>query len=70
MRYKAIAAALGAASLLAVGITAAGESAKSSYSVVGAGTTITQGPDATTMTSASFAPVVKAAPPCGFTTQC
>ena len=42
MRYKAIAAALGAASLLAMGITAAEESAKSSYSIDGAATTVTQ----------------------------
>ena len=44
MRYKAIAAALGAASLLAMGITAAAESAKSSYSIDGAATTVTEGP--------------------------
>ena len=62
MQYKAIAAALGATSLLAMGITAAAESAKSSYSIDGAATTVTQGQDPTTMTSASFAPVVKATP--------
>jgi hypothetical protein len=70
MRYKAIAAVLGAASLLAMGITAAEELAKSSYSIDGAGTTVTQGPDPTTMASESFAPAVKATPPCGFTSQC
>jgi hypothetical protein len=41
MRYKAIAAVLGAASLLAMGTTAAEESAKSSYSIDGASTTVT-----------------------------
>jgi hypothetical protein len=70
MRYKAIAAALGAASMLAMVIPAAEESAKSSYSVDGAGTTITQGPDPTTMAGESFSPGVKATPPCGFTSQC
>jgi hypothetical protein len=70
MRYKAIAAGLGAASLLAMGITAAGESAKSSYSIDGAGTTVTQGPDQNPMASESFAPAVKATPPCGFTSSC
>ena len=50
MQYKAIAAALGAASLLAMGITAAAESANTAYSIDGAGTTVTQGPDSTTMT--------------------
>ena len=44
MRYKAIAAALGAASLLAMGIAAAEESVKSNYSIDGAGTTVTHGP--------------------------
>ena len=39
MRYKAIAATLGAASLLAAGITAAEKSAKSSYTIDGAGST-------------------------------
>jgi len=70
MRYKAIAAALGATSLLAMEITVAAESAKSSYSIDGAATTVTQGQDPTTMTSASFAPVVKATPACGFMSQC
>jgi hypothetical protein len=70
MRYKAIAADLGAASLLAIGIAAAEESAKSSYSIDGAGTTDTQGPDPTTMASESFAPADKATPPCGFTSSC
>ena len=72
MRYKAIAAPLGAASLLVMGITAAEESAKASYSIDSAGATVTQGPDPTTMASESFAPVVKATPPCGFTStsQC
>jgi hypothetical protein len=37
MRYKAIAAGFGAASLLAMGITAPEVSAKSSYSIDGAG---------------------------------
>ena len=67
MRHKAIAAALGAAPLLAMGITAAEESVKSGYSIDGAGTTVTQGPDPNTMTSESFSPVAKATPPCGFT---
>jgi len=70
LRYKAIVADLGAASLLAMGMTAAEESAKSSCSIDGAATTVTQGPDPTTMTSASFAPVVKATPACGFMSQC
>jgi hypothetical protein len=70
MRYKAIDAALGAVSMLAMVIPAAEESAKSSYSVDGAGTTITQGADPTTMASESFAPGVKATPPCGFTSSC
>ena len=70
MRYKAIAAALGAASLLAMGITVTAEPAKSSYSIDGAATTVTQGQDPTTMTRASFAPVVKATPACGFMSQC
>jgi hypothetical protein len=70
MRYRAIAAALGAASLLAMGITAAEELANSSYSIDSAGTTVTQGRDPTTMASESFGPVVKATPPCGFTNQC
>ena len=70
MRYKAIAAALGAASLLAMGITVAEESAKSSYSSEGAGATVTLGPNPTTMATASFAPVVKATPPCGFASSC
>jgi hypothetical protein len=70
MRYKEIAAALGAASLLVVGVTAAEASAKSSYSVGGVGTTVTQGPDPAAMPVESFAPAVKATPPSGFTTQC
>ena len=70
MRYKAIAAALGATALLAAGITAAEKSAKSSYTIDGAGSTVTQGPDPTTMATESFAPAVKAAPPCGFTSSC
>ena len=70
MRYKAIAAALGATSLLAMEFTVAAESAKSSYSIDGAATTVTQGQDPTTMTNASFAPVVKATPACGFMSQC
>jgi hypothetical protein len=70
MRYKAIAAALGAASLLAMGIAAGEESATSSYSIDGAGTTLTQGPDPTTLASESFAPADKATPPCGFTSSC
>jgi hypothetical protein len=51
-------------------ITVAAESAKSSYSIDGAATTVTQGQDPTTMTNASFAPVVKATPACGFMSQC
>jgi hypothetical protein len=70
MRYKAIAAALGVESLLAMGITAAEESANSSYSIEGADATVTQSPDPTTLSSASFSPGVKATPPCGFTNQC
>jgi hypothetical protein len=60
MQYKAIASALGAASLLVLGITAAEEAARSGYSVGDAGT----------RTGESFSPVAKATPPCGFTTQC
>ncbi|MDT4949469.1 MAG: hypothetical protein QOJ37_2064 [Pseudonocardiales bacterium] len=70
MRYQPIAAACSAASLLAMGITAAEESTKSGYRIDGAGTTVTQGPDPTTMASESFAPAVKATPPCGFTGEC
>jgi hypothetical protein len=70
MRYKAIAASLGAASLVAMGITAAEESAKSSYSIDGADSTATQGPAQNPMASESFAPAVKATPPCGFTSSC
>jgi hypothetical protein len=70
MRYKAIAARLGAASLLAMGITAAEVSAKTSYRIDGAGTTVTQGPDQNPMASELFAPAVKATPPCGFTSSC
>jgi hypothetical protein len=70
MRYKAIAATLGATALLAMGVTAAAESAESSYSIDGAGATVTQGPDPTTMASELFAPGVKATPPCGFTSSC
>jgi len=70
VRYKAIAAAVGAAALFAMGITAAEELANNSYSIDGAGTTATRGPDPTTMASESFAPGVKATPPCGFTSSC
>ena len=70
MRYTAIAAALGAASLLVAGVAAAEAAAKSSYSVGGAGMTVTQGPDPAAMPVESFAPAAKATPPCGFTTQC
>ena len=70
MWCKAIAAALGAAALRAMGMTAAEGSAKSSYSIDGASTTVTQVPDPTTMPVESFAPVVTAAPPCGFMIQC
>jgi hypothetical protein len=70
MRYKAIVAALGAASLLAVGITTAEESIKSSYNIEGAGTTVTQEPEPNTMAGQSFAPADKATPPCGFTSSC
>ena len=69
MRYKAIAAALGAASLLAMGTTAA-ESAQGSYSIDGASTTVTQGPGPTTMPVESFTPAVKTTPPCGFMIEC
>ena len=68
MRYRATAATLGAASLLTMGIMAAEASAESSDSIGGAVTTVAQGP--TTRTSTSFSPVVKATPPCGFTSQC
>lgn len=70
MRYKVIAAALGATSLLAMGITAASEAANTTYGIDGAGTTVTQDPDPTTMTGSSYAPLVKAAPACGFMSQC
>ena len=70
MRCKAIAATLGATALLAVGITTAEKSAANSYSIDGAGSTVTQGPGPTTMASESFAPAVKAIPPCGFTSSC
>jgi hypothetical protein len=70
MQYKIIAAALGAASLLAMATTAADQSAKSSYGIDGAGTTVTQGPDPTTMPVQSFTAAVKATPACGFMTQC
>jgi hypothetical protein len=69
MRYRAIAAAVSAASMLVMGITAATESAKSSYSIEEAGSTVTQGPDPSTMASQSFAPADKATPPCGFTSS-
>jgi hypothetical protein len=69
MRYRVIAAALGATPLLAMGAMAE-PSAKSSYGVDGAGTTVTQGPAPTTMTSKSFSPADKATPRCGFTSQC
>lgn len=65
MRYKAIAAALGVASLLTMGIIAAAASAEG---IGGAITTVAQGP--ITRTSMSSSPVVKATPPCGFTSQC
>ena len=51
MRYKAIAAGIGAASLLAMGIRLPRSQPNSSYSIDGAGTTVTQGPDPTTMAS-------------------
>jgi hypothetical protein len=70
MRYKVIAAAASAASLLAMGITTVETSAKTSYNIDGAATTVTQGPDPTTMTTVSFSPLVKAAPACGFATEC
>jgi hypothetical protein len=70
MRYKAIAATLGAASLIAMGIMSAEASVESSDGIGGAGTTVAKGPAPITRTSASFSPVVEATPPCGFTTQC
>jgi hypothetical protein len=70
MRYKAIAAGFGAASPLAMGTIAADSSVESSHGIDGAGMTVTRGPDPTTMTSASFAPVVKATPAWGFMSQC
>jgi hypothetical protein len=65
MQYKAIAAVLGAASLIAMGIVAAEMSTNSSYSIDGAGAAVTEGPDPTTMATESFAPPVKATPPAG-----
>jgi hypothetical protein len=70
MQYKIIAAALGAASLLAMAITTAAPSAKSDYGVDSGGTTVTQGPGPTTMPIQSFTPAAKATPACGFMTQC
>jgi hypothetical protein len=70
MRYKVIAATLGATSLLAMGITAAAVSANSSYGIDGDGTAVTQGTDPTTMTSTSFVPAVRATPACGFMIEC
>jgi hypothetical protein len=70
MRYKVIAAALGATSLLVLSIMAAEAAVESNYSIDGAGAPVKQGPGPTTRSSESFSPVVKAAPPCGFTTQC
>ena len=70
MRYMAIAVTLGTASLFVMGTTTAEPSAKTSYGVDGASTTVTQGPDPTTMTSTSFTPAAKATPACGFMAQC
>jgi hypothetical protein len=70
MRFKVIAATLGAASLLAMGIMSAEASVESSDGIGGAGTTVAKGPAPITRTSASFSPVVEATPPCGFTSQC
>jgi hypothetical protein len=71
MQYKAIAAPLGAASVLAMGILAAAEeSAKRSYTIDRAGTTVTPGAHPTTMTSESATPVVTVTPPCGVMSQC
>ena len=70
MRYKAIAATLGVTSLLAMGITTAVEAADGSYGIDSAGTTVTQGPDPTTLPSSSFTPLVKATPACGFMVEC
>jgi hypothetical protein len=67
---KPIAAGIGVAALLAVGLGVATEgsgSSTSSYSSGGtAGETITMSPDATTLDTASFVPGEKAAAPCGF----
>jgi hypothetical protein len=72
MRYKAIAAALGAASLLAMTVAAVMPSTKMDYTIEDASATVTQGPDPTTMASESFSPAVTAPAPCGFvfTNQC
>jgi hypothetical protein len=70
MRYKTIAATIGATSLLAMGITATEVSAMNNDNVDDAGATITQGPDPTTMANESFAPTVRATPPCGFAVSC
>jgi hypothetical protein len=70
MRYKAIVATVGTIVLPVMGITAVETSASRSYSIDDASSTVTQGPVPTTMASESFAPPVKAAPPCGFTSAC
>jgi hypothetical protein len=66
---KPIAAGVGVAALLALGLSAATEASGSAgmYSRGGtAGDTMTMSPDATTLETASFVPAKKAEVPCGF----
>ena len=67
---KPIAAGVGIAALLAMGLGVATEGSGSStgtYSSGGtAGDTVTMSPDPTTLETASFVPAEKAAAPCGF----
>jgi hypothetical protein len=66
---KPIAAGVGVAALLALGLNAATEApdSTSSYSSGGtAGDTMTMSTDATTLETASFVPAKKAEVPCGF----
>jgi NAD(P)-dependent dehydrogenase (short-subunit alcohol dehydrogenase family) len=68
-RIKAIGAAVGAAALLGAGcLTIAGEAQaypKSTYSIGGAGASVTQGVTST-LATVSFVPTFKATPPCGY----
>jgi hypothetical protein len=66
---KPIAAGVGVAALLALGLNAATEASGSTgmYSRGGtAGDTMTMSPDSTTLETASFVPAKKAEVPCGF----